>query len=172
MQAPEDNSVEPDFITKTWSTSNVKITPVMPIWQEQWETEEKQKRMDAVDASMKLNFELLAGQEYDYDLPALPTGPSSVTWEYQITSISGKVYPTWVSLKKTTGKLEMEPTESDSGKDFYFKLILAEKGTGGVSKEWEIKVHVEAPTPLSYEVTMSDVTAGIGQIRFNLPVNL
>ena len=61
MQAPEDNSIEPDFITKTWSTSNVKITPVMPIWQEQWETEEKQKRMDAVDASMKLNFELLAG---------------------------------------------------------------------------------------------------------------
>ena len=41
VQAPEDNSVKPDFITKTWSTSNVKITPVMPVWQEKWESEEK-----------------------------------------------------------------------------------------------------------------------------------
>ena len=121
---------------------------------------------------MKITFELLAGLEYDSDLPALPEGPADVTWEYQITSISGKNYPTWVTLKKATGKLEMEPTESDSGKDFYFKLILAEKGTGGVSKEWEIKVHVEAPAQLTYEVTMTDVTAGLGQIRFNLPVNL
>lgn len=115
---------------------------------------------------------MLAGLEYDYDLPTLPDGPGGVTWEYKITSIASKNYPTWVDLKKSTGKLEMEPTGSDSGKDFYFKLILVEKGTGGVSKEWEIKVHVEAPAQLTYEVTMTDVTAGLGQIRFNLPVNL
>ena len=28
---PNDNSMTPEDITKTWSTSNVKITPVMPV---------------------------------------------------------------------------------------------------------------------------------------------
>lgn len=51
-------------------------------------------------------------------------------------------------------------------------MVLKEKKTGSLEQGWEIKVHVESPTVLSYEVIMTDVKTGKGQIRFNLPVNL
>ena len=50
-----DNSVAPDFITKTYSTSNVKITPVMPYWQDKFEAEEKQKVMDQYGRTVETN---------------------------------------------------------------------------------------------------------------------
>ena len=95
-------------------------------------------------------------------------GPGNTEWELQI-----KDEPNWVTLVfDLVYTIKMSPSESDAGKVFTFTLVLKEKGSGGVSMEWPMTITVGSKVSLTYEVTMTDVETGKGQIRFNLPVNL
>ena len=86
-----DNSVTPNDITKTWSTSNVKITPVMPVVQAAWEDSEKNGRLDSFDP--KTEYAMKVGDSVDETLTTIPDGPGTAEWEYSIKSITGKNYP-------------------------------------------------------------------------------
>ena len=143
-EPPADNSVEPDFITKTWSTSNVKITPVMPIIQDAWEEQEKDQRLALFDP--KTAYQMKVGDIVDEQLLTIPAGPGDAIWDYSIKAVSGKEYPLFVSINQDTQTLEFRPDlQVYDYNRFYFMLVVEQRGDSNWKKEKEIEVFVGDP---------------------------
>ena len=150
-----DNSVTPNSITKTWSTSNVKITPVMPVVQAAWEEDVKSQRLDLFSA--KTEYSMKVGDSVDTVLTTIPDGPGSTEWEYSINRISGKNYPDFVSLNQATNTLEFRPNlQSYDNSLYYFMLTLQEKGNSANKREAEVEVFVGDPVVLAQKQQLLD----------------